>query len=95
MFCFCYGLAPGSDRLAPKAGLGARALPRRATCRARAAKSARRGIGHKPGFPYPRIRSGLKRCAVKELSIILKYVSQIENITYIPGLLNRSLLRAR
>ena len=48
MFCFCTGLAPGSDRLAPKARLGARAQPRRGACRARAAKSARRGAVHKP-----------------------------------------------
>ena len=47
MFCFCTGLAPGSDRLAPKARIGARAGPRR---RARAAKSARRGAGHEPGY---------------------------------------------
>ena len=49
MFFFCTGLAPGSDRLAPKARLGARAQPRRGACRARAAKSARRGAVHKPG----------------------------------------------
>ena len=40
MFCVCTGLAPGSDHLAPKARLGARA---------HAAKSARRGAGAKPG----------------------------------------------
>ena len=48
MFCVCTGLAPGSDHLAPKARLGARAGPRRRTCRARAAKSAGRGAGAKP-----------------------------------------------
>ena len=48
MFCFCNCLALGSDRLAPKAGLGARAWLRRATCRARASKSARRGAGANP-----------------------------------------------
>ena len=48
MFCVCTGLAPGSDHLAPKARLGARSGPRRRACRARAAKSARRGAGAKP-----------------------------------------------
>ena len=43
------GLAPGSDRLVPKAGLGARAWLRLAIYRARAAKSTRRGAGANPG----------------------------------------------
>ncbi len=49
LFCWCTGLAPGSDRLAPKAQLGARAGLRLRARRARAAKGARRGAGHKPG----------------------------------------------
>ena len=53
MFCVCTGLAPGSDHLAPKARLGARAGPRRRACRARAAKSARRGAGAKPANNPP------------------------------------------
>ena len=47
MFCVCTGLAPGSDHLASKARLGARAGPRRRACRARSVKSARRGAGAK------------------------------------------------